>query len=282
MFPFGTRLTPPPRLPRPVPPFPGETTLSYLYRLAVANQIRSGDLHVHLAGTRPPGPVSPDSLAAATGKSPHILIRALPELQPGFNPAATAHVRRTICWRCAARRGAFRFATTWQPAEVNLCPSHPVWLGPPVRTVHGPQYDIGGAPEIIRAQGHYRRLARHAGRHAAAIAFAEATPITALWARHGFHRDQRVRLISALRGHSPLTGRLLSGDAITPVVTYPETVGLARVLAMPRWRDPAARTEDDLQQFQHDVNFHVGIRYRPEDSPYDPLSRWFPKRHVRG
>jgi hypothetical protein len=37
MFPFGTRHTPPSRLPRPIPPFLGETTKSYLYRLAVVN-----------------------------------------------------------------------------------------------------------------------------------------------------------------------------------------------------------------------------------------------------
>jgi hypothetical protein len=282
VFPFGTRLTPPPPLPRPVPPFPGETTLSYLHRLAAANQIRTSDLYAHLAGTRQPGPVPLDALAAAAGRSRHSLIRALPELRPGFDPAAAAHVRRTICWRCAARRGAFRFAVIWQPAEVHLCPSHPVWLGPPVRHIHGPQYDIGDAPEIIRAQGHHRRLARHVGRHAAAAAFAEAAPITALWARHGFHRDQRIRLISAILGRSPLAGRLMSGDAITPVVTYPETVALARVLAKPRWRDPAARTGDDLAQFQHDVNLHVGIRYHPEDSPYDPLFRWFQRPREAG
>jgi len=58
LFRFGTRLTPPPRLPRPFPPFAGETTLSYLHRLAVANQIRPGDLQAHLAGTRDHAPVT--------------------------------------------------------------------------------------------------------------------------------------------------------------------------------------------------------------------------------
>ena len=43
-----------------------------------------------------------------------------------------------------------------------------------------------------------------------------------------------------MSGHIPLNGRLAPGDPITPIVTYPETVGLARVLTMPRWRDPAA------------------------------------------
>jgi len=163
-----------------------------------------------------------DALAAATGRSTRGLSYALPELRPGLDPAAAVHVRRTVCWRCAARHSAFRFAVTWP---------HPVWLGPPVRTVHGLQHDVGDAP-IIRAQQRHRRLARHRGRRAAALAFAGAAPITALWARHGFHRDRRVRLVSAITGRHPLTGRLQPGDLITPVVTYPETVDLARVLAM--------------------------------------------------
>lgn len=60
MFPFGHRLTPPSLLPFPVPPFTGETTKSYLYRLAVANQLHPDDLRAHL-----PAP-------AATPRSPSI------------------------------------------------------------------------------------------------------------------------------------------------------------------------------------------------------------------
>lgn len=137
-------------------------------------------------------------------------------------------------------------------------------------------------PEIIQAQRRHFRLARHHGRRTAAAAFAEAAPITALWARHGFHRDRRVRLINAFLGRSPLTGRLQPGDPITPVVTYPETVDLARVLAMPGWRDPSDSAGDDLRQFRHDVNHHLGIDYRPEDSPYDPLFHWFQKHSTPG
>jgi hypothetical protein len=277
MFPFGMRFTPPPPLPRPVPPFPGETTLSYLHRLAAANQIRTSDLCAHLAGTPRPGPVSLDALAAATGRSPGSLARALPELRPAFDPAAAAYVRRTVCWRCAARRGAFRLAVTWLPAEVNLCPSHPVWLGPVISTYRGPQHDVGNAPEIIRAQAHHRRLARRAGRHAAAVAFAEAAPIAALWGRQGLHRDRRP-LIHAITGRWPAASRLQPGDPLTPVVTYPEAVAIARVLAMPLWHQPpgTAATEE-LLQFCRTVRRHVGIRYEPDGGPYDPLYRWYRK-----
>jgi hypothetical protein len=283
MFPSGSRLTPPSRLPRPVPPFPGETTLSYLCRLAIANQLQPGDLRAHLTGTRQPAPVTLDSLAAATGRSPRCLSHALPELRPGTVPGADpvlpGHVRRTICWRCAARRSAFRFAATWQPAEVNICPSHLTWLGPAVRAHRSDQYDVGDLPEILQAQRRRYRLARRHGRQTAADAFAEAAHITALRARHGFHSDRRTGLIHAF-GHNPLTGRLQPGDPITPVLTYPGTVDLARVLATPHWRHPTTpASKNELRQFQRDIDQHVRIEYHPEDSLYDPLFGWFQKRH---
>jgi hypothetical protein len=61
------------------------------------------------------------------------------------------------------------------------------------------------------------------------------------------------------------------------VVTYPETVDLARILAMPRWRGPAAATAGDLQQFEREVRSRTGIDYAGVDSRYDPLFRWFQK-----
>jgi TniQ protein len=243
MFPFGCRSSLPPRLPRPVPPFPGETTASYLYRLAVANELHPDDLRVHLAGRRGHEPVALDALAAATGRSHGALAWALPELRPGVTPRADpvlpGHVRRTVCWRCAARRGAFPYATVWQPAEACTCPGHRIWLGSAANPRYHGQYDVGGLPEILQAQRRHYRLARRHGRREANDAIAEAAGITALWARRGYYPDRRLPLIRALRGEVPITGKLPSGDAVTAVVTYPETVDLARVLAMPRWRVPA-------------------------------------------
>jgi hypothetical protein len=275
------------RLPLPIPPFLGETTNSYLYRLAVANRLHPDDLGAHLTGTRHRAPITVAGLAAATGRSPHSLGHALPELRPdtapGADPPLSVHVRRTICWRCAARRGAFVFAVTWRPVEVTLCPSHLIWLGPPVRAYRGGQYDVRvrDLPDILHAQRRHYRLARHHGRCAAADAFAEAAHITAFWARHGFHADRRKPLIHAFLEHNPLTGRLPSGDPITRVVTYPETVDLARVLALSQRRHPTGRAtkHELLWQFRHDINNYLGIRYRPQNCLTDPLLRWFHKRH---
>lgn len=284
MFPFGSRLAPPSRLPRPIPPFPGETTASYLHRLAAANQLQPGALRAYLTGARQSSPVTLDGLAAVTGRSPRGLSYALPELRPGTTPGADpvlpAYVRRMICWRCAARRGAFRFATVWQPAEVSICPSHLIWLGSGVHAQRSGQHYVGDLPEIIRAQRRHYRLARCRGRQATADAFAEAAHITALWAHHGFHSDRRILLIRVFPGRAPPVGKLHPADPIMPIVTYPETIDLARVLATPRWRHPTVPASgNELRQFQREINQHIRIEYHPEDSLYDPLFGWFCKRH---
>ncbi len=280
MFPFGSRPWPPPRLPCPVPPFPGEATASYVFRLAVANQVQPADLRVHLAGRREHGPVGLDALAAATGRTRHALASALPELRPGTDPALAGYVRRTVCWRCAARRGQYPYAAVWQPAETCVCLPHRIWLGSAAQPRLRRQYNVDGLTEIIQAQGKHLRLARLRGRQAAITAFAEASRITALWARHGFYRDRRVPLIRDLRGEVPLTGKLPSWDDVTAAVTYPETVDLARLLATPRWRSPAAATAGDLQQFEQEVRSRTGIEYTGVDSRYDPLFGWFQKHHA--
>jgi hypothetical protein len=277
MFPFGFRPWPPPRLPCPIPPFPGETTASYVFRLAVANQLEPADLRAHLAGRRERGPVSLDALAAATGRSQHALASALPETRPGTEPTLAGYVRRTVCWRCAARRDWYPYAAVWQPAEICVCLPHRIWLGSAAQPRLRQQYDVNGLTEIIQAQAKHSRLARRRGRQAAITAITEASRITALWARHGFYRDRRVPLIRELQGEVPLTGKLPSWNDVTAVVTYPETVDLARILAMPRWRSPTTATSGDFQQFEQEVRARIGIEYTGVDSRYDPLFGWFQK-----
>src|SRR6266567_1114991 len=107
MFPFGCRSPLPPRLPRPVPPFPGETTASYIYRLAAASELHPSDLRAHLAGRREREPVALDSLAAAAGRPRHALAWALPELRPGSDPALPGYVRHDLL----ALRGPVRLVS---------------------------------------------------------------------------------------------------------------------------------------------------------------------------
>jgi hypothetical protein len=72
-------------------------------------------------------------------------------------------------------------------------------------------------------------------------------------------------------------------DPITPVVTYPDTIDLARVPAMPRWRHPTSpaspASKHEIRQFRRDINHHVAIHYHSQDSPCEPLFRCFQKRH---
>jgi hypothetical protein len=277
MFPFGARLVPPPQLPRPIPPFPRETVKSYLYRLAVANNLHPDDLRRHLTGGRG-APITLPDLAAATDRSEHGLGHALPELRPDAETALAGHIRRTVCHRCAARRDAFVYAVTWQPAETMLCSRHLVWIGPEGRSHHRRQYDVAELTDIVRAQHRHRKLAGRVGREAAAEAFADAAHITELWARRGLYRERRIPLVQALLGEAPLTRRMLPSHPINPVVTYPETVDLAYVLADPRWRYPRRKFGVyDYAGFHHDINNRLGIRYTGND-PHDPIWRWCFKR----
>jgi hypothetical protein len=83
--------------------------------------------------------------------------------------------------------------------------------------------------------------------------------------------SRRAALLLA-RAMTPEPMRPGSGEPLTPVVTYPETVDLAHVLAMPRWRHPTGpATKREVRQFRQDINHHLGIHYLPKRSPYDPL-----------
>lgn len=281
MFPLGSRPGPPPRLPRPVPPFPGETTDSYLRRLAIANQIHPADLRAHLAGRRGHAPVTLNALAAATGRSQRAWPGPCRNCGRESCPGQPRHCPGTSAARPAGTVPPAATATTWQPAESCICPDHRIWLGSAAHPRQTGQYGVGGLADTLHAQQRHYRLARRHGRQEAIDAIAEAAHITALWARHGFYQDRRIPLIRALRGEVPITGKLPSHDAVTAVVTYPETVDLARVLARPRWRIPAPIAAGDLQRFQHEVRSSTGIGYEHEDSRYDPLFRWFQKRRGR-
>ncbi|WP_433192143.1 TniQ family protein [Nocardia sp. CA-107356] len=286
MPPFGFRPGPPHRLPFPVAPFHGETIGSYLYRLATANLIHPDDLRIHLIGTpNRPAAVPLASLAAATGRAPQDLIHALPELRPGVEPGTTpplpAHVRRRVCLRCARRRSTFVFAVTWKPVDTVLCPKHRIWLGSRGRSYLDQQYNVDGLTDILRAQRRHQRLAHHVGPTIAALAFTEATRITGTWARHGRHLDRRNPLIRAFRTKLPLTGKLHNGDPLTAVVTYPETVDLAHVLADFRWRYPRpGLASTAIHEFARAVNHTLGINYQHSTEGYDGLYPWLRKRHT--
>jgi hypothetical protein len=95
-------------LPLPVRPRPrrGETTDSYLRRLAAANHLRFTYLRRYLATPRGSyGPVDPGMLAGLADREPHAILRAFPELAPAApRPAARRYTREDIQRNQAAKR----------------------------------------------------------------------------------------------------------------------------------------------------------------------------------
>lgn len=70
----GLRLAPLPARPRPEA---GETATSYIRRLAAANHLRPSYLHSILRDPFPVGTISPERLAALSGRSAPVLKRTL-------------------------------------------------------------------------------------------------------------------------------------------------------------------------------------------------------------
>jgi hypothetical protein len=49
-------------------------------------------------------------------------------------------------------------------------------------------------------------------------------------------------------------------------VTYPETVDLARILAIPHWCNPAGAVADELQRFKREIRSYSSPGYRTGSS----------------
>lgn len=276
----------PAALPRSIPPFPGETTSSYLARLAAANKLTLTTLRILLTGTPGKQPIDAHDLAAASGRSVQSLRHALPELAPGFTAPSGRPVlisRRRPCRRCTTRRGITVPVICWLPTEITVCRPHHIWLGAPTRpSDNDEQHDLTELPQLIQAQRRHTRLVRSHGRRIAAEAFTEAAHVTSCWAHRGFPDLGRYQRMHALCGAHPTSTRLRRGDPLIPVVTYPETVALASVLAQPQWRYPPARYNDHAQagrailDFGREVNRQIG--HWIYDGAPDPLGDWFYKR----
>ena len=228
----------PPRLPRPVPRSPGEPPI--LTSAGSRSPTWSSPF-------RPPGPPGRPARARARSPWPPWPPRpdgpSTPWPGPCWNYGPEPPRQTRYCPDTSAARSAgaappaatsFPYATVWQPAESCVCPAHRIWLGSAAYPRHPGQYDVDGLAEIIQAQQRHYPLARRHGRREAVDAIAQAAHITALWARHGFYLDRRIPLIPRVaRRKSPSPASSRQATAVTAVVTYPETVDLARVLAMP-------------------------------------------------
>ncbi|MEV4881429.1 Helicase associated domain protein [Streptomyces cyaneofuscatus] len=245
-----------------VAPLQGEMTLSFLgriadrYGLTVQNLLSSV---TDVAGQQSvAGALRDDSEvflnAAARGRVSalcHVpqadLRRALPawmrEEPLGLSkerPTARLHngVETVAAWgpacpSCVATRtGRMTPARVYLAAHQRVCPRHRYWLMS-LPGSEGRVIGLAGCPEVVRAQEDHRRLLCRSP--VAGSAFEVAEAVTAWWWAQQWPEEHLwpMRLDAAMpEGEDPRRWRILGRD----LVTYPETVALAMLLASPAWR----------------------------------------------
>lgn len=283
-------------LPVTLRPVGGETVNSYALRLSAANglvptavlrslgQVTQASGHHLLARDSWLNAQALARLEALSAISLPRLAQALPALQgapssplpelPGDRPALHCYVPEPRPWlACRACTLHASLGTTptamVRPRESPLvCRRHQRWLG----TADEPA-DIGIAavPEILAARRRLQRL-RLAGSNleVADGCFQAAWNITRVWAREPHCRP---RLRARWRARA---GKLGPGTALSSrVVTFPEAVALAEVLADPGWRQHVATVPArQAGQFYRRVSARLGEGTYQAPAYDDPLIAW--------
>lgn len=255
---------PPARGPIRVGPLAGETTLSFLDRLADRYRVGVRDFVPALLSTdsglfkgyRVDGEVylnaeARDLVAVFCDVPPDHLRRALPTWcaqEPvgpsGAGPAGRFRFGGVLaamgagCRPCAVTRtGRTRPVRLYLPPHARVCPRHRRWMLGDHRVdeaLLGVEHvDLSGLPEILTAHRRHLRMLRHRPDAAGAFEVARAV-VTSWWAQQWpqeEHWPRRIRRITP-PGEDPGWWRLLARD----VVTYPETVAVASLLAQARHR----------------------------------------------
>ncbi|MGW3512384.1 helicase associated domain-containing protein [Streptomyces sp. NPDC000994] len=241
-----------------VAPLHGETTLSYMSRVASRYRLTAKELigalvdvgrRPNLFSVRPDGEVvfntEARAVVAAFCRMPEEHLRRalpawgreVPSSRLGSGPAAWVRTAATIpptgpgCRACTARATQGREeARRYLLPHARVCVKHQYWmLETPVadEATAGPgQLDVRHVPQIAAAQRRHARLLQrtpHAGE-----AFAVAQAVTASWWDEAWPEENiwpdRLRLVTHGNG---LVWRVAARDA----VTYPEAVALAAALA---------------------------------------------------
>ncbi|MDH6130556.1 hypothetical protein [Kitasatospora sp. GP82] len=135
------------------------------------------------------------------------------------------------CPTCTRRStaGAADHALAYLPGHKVLCPDHHHWSTGPRDGL-----DVHALPELAHAQRHHRRLLRHPG---AATALTWAQSVTTRWYdQQDFLAPRWQRRTHRLQNANPHVVPTGTSWALHagPLVTYPETVTLARALHQAR------------------------------------------------
>jgi TniQ protein len=259
------------RLPIAVPLVRAETLPSYLTRLADANHLPLPYLRASLGMTRTNRP-DLDQLAALTGhpaqRLTDMLIGTAPP--PGRTKMSPLPAGRPACRRCLAARGIHADVDQVAPDQ-RVCARHRRWLGGPTEgTVE--QYDLTQLPLVVNAQRRHHRLLRAHGAEDGRTAIYWAKTIVARWVERRLwteHRDER------LTAYLAATGRPDSdAPGLLAMVSYPETITLARLLADHNWAAIAAADRPrDRADFDREVGRRLHIPFSARESG-DPLVVW--------
>jgi hypothetical protein len=255
-----------------VRPLPHEATASYVqsladaYHLTLPQLLDGANITLHRHGTPPAAGLILTARAArhlavlARIPLPH-LTRSLSRLAPNHDAhdtEAAAYWKRLetdqqpvrACTLCTRHRSHGATDTAWihPPPHRLVCPRHQQAAPDPRLTA---TIRTWAAPELTAAHRRHQRLLRHPR---AATVWATARAITTRWYDHQQHLTHRwhtrlTRLIADsphLATTSSASPALLAPD----LVTYPETVTLARTLAALPNR-PHHDTDDALSLIAH-------------------------------
>ncbi|MEU2556826.1 hypothetical protein ABZ589_35035 [Streptomyces sp. NPDC013313] len=188
----------------------------------------------------------------------HALVRLAPN--DARHTAAAAHWKRLeaaqqpvrACTLCTRHRSHGTTDSAWvhRPPHRLVCPwHHQAAPDPRLTTIH-----TQGVPELATAHHAHQHLLRHSR---AATAWTTARAITTRWYDHQQHLTHRwhTRLgrLCATNPHLTTTGSATAALLARDLVTYPETVALARTLATLPNR-PQCTTNDAITLIAHRLN----------------------------
>lgn len=263
-------------LPVRVPLVAAETLKSYLARLATANHLDIGDLRGHLGMSTPTRPPELDRMSTLTGHSPDKLASVLADACPLPGGTRLSPLRGRLACRHCSRRRSIPTDVECAAPDLRVCRRHRRWLGGLTDPV-GEQHDLTALPEVASAQRRHHHLVRRCGATPARAAVGAAATIIDSWNEHGVITDRQQ---SCTESWQLTTSRDASGSGwpaeqrLRAMLSYPDVVTLAALLADPRWSTIAsADRRQDRLQFELEVARRLHLPHVPP-AVGDPLVTW--------
>jgi hypothetical protein len=177
----------------------GETTASFLVRLAAMNGLSFGELMTRLGGPRQMpepdvqreeawlGPAARERLGLVTGRAVRLLDQTLPKLARSKITAAARRQVQVLTWAegqgavlaCALCTAGRAEDPVWRVRSPvwEVCVRHGRWAG---SRPGGEPVDVAGLPEVAAAHARRIRLERTAGPYGRAL-IADALQVASYW-----------------------------------------------------------------------------------------------------